>query len=178
MDTKMDEPSELVRPRVRDILAGDLEGVVAAGGMTEKEVAELLAPIAGGLSGNLFQVAMKVGEATGKSLNVASRKSVDQVFSAPYTHVVRSLGLALASLRYQPTLLFDTQRGSVIETQMPTDIFSLGGSLQFEVVDEGGQAHVLAASEVRGQMFDWGKGTRALTEVIRKTEDYLRIIRK
>jgi hypothetical protein len=178
MDTRIAEPDETARPKVRDILSGDLEGVVASGGMTEKEVAELLAPIGGGLSGNLFHVAMKVGEATGRSLNLASRKSVDHLFAAPYPHVVRSLGLALASLRHQPSLLFDTRTGCVIETQMPTDIFSLGGSLQFEIVDEGAQARVLGSSEVRGQLFDWGKGKRNLNEVIRKTEDYLRIIRR
>lgn len=173
----MAEPNEPVRPRVRDILSGDLEGVVASGGMTEKEVAQLLAPI-GGLSGNLFHAAMKVGEATGKALDIASRRSMDQVFPALYPHVVRSLGLALASLQHQPTLLFDTPTGSVIETKMPVDIFSLGGSLQFEIVDEGGQVRVLGRSEVKGQWFDWGKGKRSLWEVIRKTEDYLRIIRR
>lgn len=178
MDTRMAEPNERVRPKVRDILSGDLHDVVASGGMTEKEVAELLAPIAGGLSGNLFHVAMKIGEATGKALDIASRRTIDQVFPAPYPHVVRALGLALASLQYQPTLLLDTQTGSIIETKMPADIFSLGGSLQFEIVDEGGQARVLGTSEVKGQSFDWGKGKRNLREIMRKTEDYLRIIRR
>jgi hypothetical protein len=177
METRMADAHEPARPKVRDILSGDSEGVSASGGMSEKQVAELLAPI-GGLSGNLFHAAMKVGEATGKALDIASRKRVDQVFSEPYPYVVRSLGLALASLRYEPTLLFDTPAGSVIETRMPADIFSLGGLLQFEILDEREHVRVLGISEVQGQAFDWGKGKRNLREVIRKTGDYLRMIRR
>jgi hypothetical protein len=165
------------RLSIRDILAADAPKMEAVkSGMSEKEVADLLAPIAG-LSTALLQLSFKTGEALGETLGIKSGKKVEKVFSYPYVSVVRALVLALGSLKHQITALFDTPRGCAIEAKLPTDIFSLGGSLFFEIVEEGtSQVRIIGSSEIRGQMFDWGKGKRALRGVFDKIEHYSNLL--
>jgi len=161
------------RPSIRHILSADaLKKEAVQSGMSEKEVAGLLAPIAG-LPSDLFQLSMKVGDALGKTLGIKSVKKVEKIFSYPYASVVRATALALGSLEQQITALFDTPRGSAIEAKLPTDIFSLGGTLFFEIVEESAsRVRVIGSSEIKGQMFDWGKGKRGLQDVLDKIEHY------
>jgi hypothetical protein len=140
--------------------------------MSEQEVAQLLAPIPG--LRELFELSMKVGKAVGTAVGIQSGKTVEKVFSYPYPSIVRATALALGSLGQEITALVDTPRGSTIEARLPIDIFSLGGSLLLEIVEEGVlEVRLIGASEIKGQMFDWGKGKRALREVFDKIERYV-----
>ncbi len=57
---------------------------------------------------------------------------------------------------------------------MSTDIWSYGGMLTIEFSDESPSRIVVSGeSEIRGQMFDWGKGKRALEEIFSETGRYL-----
>lgn len=170
-----DETTRIDRPKLKDILASDeLKGLGADAGMSEADIAKVLGPL-GGLSSGVFQMTMKAGEAIGQSLGLKSSKQQEQTFALPYTTVVRALVLALASLRYGIATLFDTPKGAYIEAQMPKDFFSLGGAMQFDVIEEReGSIRVVAVTEIKGQMFDWGKGKRALRDVLGKTEQFAR----
>lgn len=165
------EPAK--RPSVRVILdaeAAKMEAVKS--GMSEKEVADLFAPLAG-LPSALLQLSFKAGQALGETLGIKSGKKAERDFAYPYVSVVRALVLALGSLKHQITAVLDTPRGCAIEATLPTDVFSLGGSLFFEVVEEGtSQVRIIGTSEIKGQMFDWGKGNRALRGVFDKIEHY------
>jgi hypothetical protein len=47
--------------------------------------------------------------------------------------------------------------------------------LQFDIVEQAeGKVQVAGASEIKGQMFDWGKGNRALKDMLAKTEPFAR----
>lgn len=176
-DTLMSSTEPQKRPSIRDILAADAsKNQAGKSGMSEKEVSDLLAPIAG-LSSDLFQLSMKAGEALGKTLGIKSGKKVEKLFSYPYASVVRATVLALGSLEHQITAFFDTPRGSAIEAKLPTDVFSLGGSLFFEIVEESAsQIRIIGSSEIKGQMFDWGKGKRTLRDVLEKIEHYSNLL--
>ncbi|MEI8032471.1 MAG: hypothetical protein WCH05_03905 [Chlorobiaceae bacterium] len=162
-----------VRPSIRDILAAEsLKAESGNAAMTEKDIADLMASILE-LPGGVLEVVFQTGEALGNSLGLKSQKKEERLFSYPYIAVVRALVISLGSLKLQVSALFDTPKGCAVEAQLPVDIFSLGGTMLFEVVDEGARVVRIAGStEVKGQMFDWGKGKRKLHDVYEKIEHY------
>jgi len=158
------------RPRLREILTDDWAKFGTDTGMSIGEIAKALAPL-GGMSAGTLQSAMAIGESLGRKLGLKSSKRKAQTFAAPYAIFVRALVLALASERYVITALFDTPKGAFIEAQLPKDFRSLGGTLRFDVLEEGADTvHLVALCDIKGQIFDWGKGTQALNDVVEKTE--------
>jgi len=163
------------RPAIREIVSGQASYTPAAG-ISEKEMADLLAPLANLSSGN-FYLAMKAGEALGKAMGIKSTRQLQKIFPAryQYTSVVLACVLALRHLQDEIVSLYDTPRGSIIELKMPTDLWSFGGMLTIEFIDEGPSGIVVnGESEIKGQVFDWGKGKRTLEEIFRATERYLK----
>ena len=163
------------RPSIQEILSVQgLQNDLQKSGMSERDVADLLGPIIG-LPGGVFYAVMKVGEAAGKALNIKSSKRIEQIFPYNYTYVVLSLVLSLRTSKNEIVALYDTHRGAIVEAKQPVDIFSLGGSLLFEIIDEGPtRVLVIGVSQIRGQMFDWEKGRRAMQQVFDNTEQHLR----
>lgn len=163
------------RPSIKEILAADPR---AGGGpgMTEKQIADLLAPAAG-MSGGLLLMSMKAGEALGEKLNFKCAKTKEQLFNQGYEPVVRALALALGSLKYELTAAFDTPMGAVLEAKMNADFFSLGGVMLFQV-HEISPVHtkVIGQAEIKGQLFDWGKMKRAMKQVLEKTSHFLGLL--
>jgi len=165
------------RTSIQEILTGlNLQNDLEKSGMSERDVANFLSAIAGIPSG-VFYGSMKVGETMGRALNIKSSKRVEKIFPYDYVNVVFSLVLSLRSLDMEIIALHDTYNGSFIEIKLPVDIFSFGGSLLFEVIEEApSQILVIGISEIRGQMFDWGKGKRNLNRILDKTDQYLQKI--
>ncbi len=163
------------RPSIREIVSGQANYTPAAG-MSEKEMADLLAPLAKLSSENSY-LAMKAGEALGKAMGIKSTKQLQKIFPTQYQYasVVLACVLALRHLQNEIVSLYDTPRGSIIELKMSTDIWSFGGMLTIEFIDEGPSGIVVdGESEIKGQMFDWGKGKRTLEEIFSATERYLK----
>jgi pSer/pThr/pTyr-binding forkhead associated (FHA) protein len=163
------------RPPIREIVSGQANYTPAAG-MSEKELADLLAPLAKLSSGNYY-IAMKAGEALGKAMGIKSTKQLSKQFPPhyQYTSVVLACILALRHLQNEIVSMYDTPRGSVVELKMATDLWSFGGMLTIEFIDEGPSGIVVnGESEIRGQMFDWGKGKRSIEEIFNQTERYLK----
>ncbi|MGH8427640.1 MAG: hypothetical protein ACRES7_06630 [Gammaproteobacteria bacterium] len=173
----MTSTEPLKRPSVKEILTADASSAGAVkSSASGKDVADLLAPL-GGLSGGQLELAMKAGEALGKTLGFESSKSVERIFPFSYRVAVRSAAFALRSLGQEITAVFDTPRGAVLETKLPTDIFSLGGTLSLEIVEEDStQVRITGSSEIKGQKFDWGKGKRSLRDVFDEIEHYGRLL--
>jgi hypothetical protein len=159
------------RPGVREILtAEELHGMAAEAGMSEEQLAKALAPISG-LPSGVLQIGFEAGGALGRSFGFKSRKTAELSLACSYTAAVRGLVFGLSSLRYGLTAMFDTPRGAYFEARLPGDLFSPGGSLQFDVEEVGpDRIRVVAASEIKGQMYDWGKGKRALADALEKTQ--------
>ncbi|MGH2514249.1 MAG: hypothetical protein ACRDHP_01200 [Ktedonobacterales bacterium] len=161
------------RPSIREILAGqNIQG--AGGGMSEHEIANLLAPFTA-LSGDMFYASMKAGQALGNRLGIKTGKQLSRGFPVPYPTTVLALVLALRRLDKEITAIFDTPRGSSVEAKLPTDLFSMGGTMSFEIIDAGPpQTIIQGSAEIKGQIFDWGKTARALNEVFDTATDYAR----
>lgn len=165
------------RLSIRTILSSDeLRKSPDKSGNSEEDVAKLIAPIVGIPSG-VFQLSMKLGDALGKKLNLKSSKKVEKILPNPYVLVVRATAAAIGSLKYEITNLLDTPQGSAIEAKLPLDIFSLGGSLLFEIIEQGTSlVHIIGSSEIKGQLFDWGKGKRSLQDVFDKIDQYVNLL--
>ena len=110
-------------------------------------------------------------------LNIKSEAEIEQLYPRPYVHVARALILALVSLGYPITLLFDTPSGAVAEAKLTMDLWSLGGMLSFVISEESASSvRVSGTSTITGSRFAWGKGNRALTSVIQKAGEYLNLL--
>jgi hypothetical protein len=151
-----------------------MKGLANDAGLSMGELASQLAPLSG-LPGGVLHVAMEAGGALGRGFGFAARKRAEARLAASYPTAMRALVFALHSMGRELTAAFDTPAGAYVEAKLPGDIFSPGGSLQFDVVEEGpGAVRIAGASEIKGQMYDWGKGKRALAEAFEKTEAFAR----
>ena len=164
------------RRPVKEILAADPVPADRKEGMTAKGIADLLAPLAG-MSSGLLLISMKAGEALGGSFNLKTAKKTEHFFHYGYEPVVRAMALALGSLKNEITAVFDTPQGAVFEARMNVDFFSMGGEMLFEIREISPvDVKVLAQSKIKGQMFDWGKSTRAIKQVMDKTSQFLKLL--
>ena len=163
------------RPKIRDILTDDeMEGMASDAGMSEEQIAKVAAPMSG-MSVGQFQMVAAAGRALGEKLGMKSNSAAELSLACSYTAAVRALVFALSSCGYGLTTAFDTPAGAYFEAELPSDLLAYGGSLQFDVVEQGENAVQLkGASEIPGQMYDWGKGKRALAAVFEKTEAFAR----
>jgi hypothetical protein len=161
------------RPAIREILSADeLKGLAGDAGMSTDQIARLLGPLSGMGSG-AFQVSIEAGNAIGRSLGFKSSKTAETMLSATYPVAVRALVFALTGQKYALTTAFDTPHGAYFEAQLPNDLFALGGTLQLDLTEIApDRMRLTGTSEVRGQMFDWGKGKRALNDVFAKTQAF------
>lgn len=162
------------RPAIKDIISG--QASIHVSGMSERELADLLAPISG-VSGGTFYGSMKVAQTLGTAMGIKNTKKIEKSYPHPYQYATIVLGYFFAMRRMELEIiaLYDTPHGSVMEAKMPTDIFSPGGSLSFETRDESpSRIVVIGESEVKGQMYDWGKGMRTLRNVCDSAEQYIR----
>jgi len=166
-------PLAVTRPAIATILAGDTlnlppEDVAAK----EQGLAKLMGAL-NGTPSSLNLLSLKATEALGQSLGWKTRKSAERTLPFAYAIVVRALALVLYDLRYGLTTCFDTPRGGYIESKLPIDWISLGGSLQFDIVDLDMQGtKIVGNSEIKGQSFDFGKSKRALSDIFDKTAQF------
>jgi hypothetical protein len=161
------------RPKIRDILATEgKEDVTDEGGVSEESLAKIMGSVMG-LPAPIAQMLMSVGDAMGKSFGYKSTSIVTRTYTVSYTAALRGLVLALHATNHSVAVAFDTPRGAFVEAQLPTDFFSMGGTVKFDIIDyETGAVTIASQSEIKGQKFDWGKGKRALNEVLDKTGEF------
>lgn len=163
------------RPTINEIFSGqDITKSLIKSGYSEVQVSNMLAPMIDGLSKEAFFVSIKAGEALGNTLKLKCKKKLERHFHESYGKVVLAIGLGLKTSGKEIVNAMDVPKGAMIEAKMSVDMFSLGGSLVFDVIDNGSSGvSVTGLSEVKGQVFDWGKGSRALNDVLDKAEQYL-----
>jgi hypothetical protein len=92
------------------------------------------------------------------------KERADQV-PAPVGQVIVRALCSLA--RHGQTLRGVTQAadGCLLEATLPSDLFSLEGTLLVSVRRSGSQTAVSGATQIGGQLFDWGKSNRCLDQL-------------
>ena len=163
------------RVSVRTIL--DREGLNRTDGdkgMSETAVATGLAGL-GKQSKGAFLGIMMGSKALGEGLGLSSRKGVSRVFREPYPTVLRALVVVMAGGSTGLTLAVDTRRGAYLKGTLPSDMLSGAGEVEFDVQDLGDAGvEIIGKSKIKGQMFAWGKGRRALNAVLDEATDMVR----
>lgn len=171
----MTEEPGASRLSVRDVLAE--QGITArtdARGTSKSDLALGLGAAAN-MKKSVFMGAMSLGSGLGQSLGVSDRKEVSRRFRDPYDVVLRATVMAISASKLGFSSATDTRRGAIIMAEMPSDIFSLGGQVEFDVVDEGDAGTTVeGAAKITGQMFAWGKGKRTLNAILDHAEQLAR----
>lgn len=144
-------------------------------GISAEERANLLAPLAGLSPSNLY-FGIMAGQALGNALGLKSTHRLQAILPAPYPYSIVVLGCVLAGRNLQRAILAlnDTPNGSIIQLQMAPEMWSSGGTLTIEFIDESPARIIMnGQSEVRGTINDWGKGKRAVEELFRASDWYM-----
>lgn len=177
--TTIPGPAPMSRAKIHEILTNDdLKGLASNAGLSLDSMAKVLAPLSG-MSAGMFTATAFAGEALGTSMGFKTGKTAELTLTCSYPSAVRALVFALSAMRYQITSAFDTAAGAYVEAAMPGDFFAAGGTLKVDVIDADDADKPLrlsAATEIKGQMFDWGKSKRALAELTAKVEEFARRI--
>lgn len=162
------------RPKIREIVtAEELKGMATDAGMSEETMGKMLAPLLG-IPAAGGGAAFSAIESIGKGFGFKTEKTAELNLACAYPAAVRALVFALSSQRYGLTTAFDTPKGAYFEATLPRDIWSSPGTLQFDLVEQGPAAVQLRAESEIGQVYDWGKGKRALNGVMEKVEEFAR----
>jgi hypothetical protein len=162
------------RPKIHDIVtAEELKGMATDAGMSEEMMGKMLGPLLG-LPGAGGEAAVSALESIGKSLGFKTEKTARLDLACAYPAAVRALVFALSSQRYGLTTAFDTPHGAYFEAMLPRNIWSSPGTLQFDLVEQGPDAVQLTGASEIDQVYDWGKGKRALNGVMEKVEEFAR----
>lgn len=165
------------RVKICEILsAEELKGMAATSGLSLDAIAKVLAPLSG-MSAGLFTAAAAGAEALGTSMGLSTGKTTELSLSCSYPSGARAVVFALSAMRYQITSAFDTAAGAYFEAAMPGDFFAAGGTLKIDLLDADGSGkplRMIGATEIKGQVFDWGKSKRALAELSAKVQDFAR----
>lgn len=118
--------------------------------------------------------AAKVLGTEGGGPMLGNRERFDKIYPYDYRQVALSLVVALWRSKRKIVALYDTPQGAVIEGRLPFDLWSIPQRLAFAVVDEGGSfTSLIGTSLLKGSMRDWGKGRRALEQILRDVDQLL-----
>ena len=58
------------------------------------------------------------------------------------------------------------EQGCTIEAELPSDLFSMGGSLHVSIYRSAARTRVEASTSIEGQLTDWGKSQRCLEKLL------------
>lgn len=168
-------PPRAGRRTVREILSDrDVRETGLRGNMAETDIARWLAPL-GDTSKEQFWAEMQVSKALGESFGLKSERTEECTFNQNYELVLLALIVALKQSGNEITAIMDVPQGAIADSKLPGDLWSYPGSLRFDIIDEAPtRVRVVGHSEIKGQMFDMGKGKRALKAVFSAAEEYAR----
>lgn len=99
------------------------------------------------------------------SWGVATGKQRTAAVAAPVGRVLLRLLCALAAGGHEIRHVQQARDGCLIESSIPSDIWSFEGDLVIAVRAQGQFTEVQAATKFKGQFFDWGKSNRCLNSL-------------
>ena len=95
-------------------------------------------------------------------LGVKTGKSRSQFFPTPPGAVLVALLCSLAREGRHLRGVHQLTDGCIVVAALPSDLFALEGDLMISVGLSGAGSQVDAKTEIKGQLFDWGKSRRCL----------------
>jgi hypothetical protein len=98
-------------------------------------------------------------------LGIKTGKSRSSTFAAPPGEMLVALFCSLARHGRNLRNVHQLTDGCTLIAALPSDLYALEGDLVITVSRSGPGSSVEARTEIKGQMFDWGKSNRCLAEL-------------
>ena len=103
-----------------------------------------------------------IGVVINSKLGIKTGKSRTAKLDEPTGQVMVDVLCALAKQPWPLAEVHQGESGCVFEASLPSDLWSLEGSVVVTVERTGTKTWVKAATNIPGQLYDWGKSKRAL----------------
>ena len=150
----------LVRhPDVRELL--EMAGNRAKSPVSGEEFLKKFESVVPGVS-----IAAKIAQPLYSQLGVKTGKTAAQQFDRPAGKITVAILCALAEGSSKIRDVQQLTNGCQIEASIPSDIWSFEGILTIQVMRQGHGTRVEAATNIPGQLFDFGKSQRFLTRFL------------
>jgi hypothetical protein len=114
------------------------------------------------LSGVSVQTIASIAAPIYAKMGIKTGKKKTSVFAEPTGQVIVEVLCALAKNGLPLVKVHQGQSGCVIEAKLPSDFWALEGQVIVTVEHAGEGTNVEAATNIPGQLFDWGRSTRCL----------------
>jgi hypothetical protein len=147
-------------PQVRDLLARQKPTAYHMTGEEFVEVFGKLLPVQVPLA-----PLMNFSKDLGGRLGIHTGKSRAESYSRPAGQVIVAALCTLARDGYKIQEARQATDGCVLICEIPSDFFSLAATLMLMFRREPSAMSVQAEVDIQGQMFDWGKSNRCLTQL-------------
>ena len=149
-------------PEVRDRLA-----VVPKCGktMTGEEWLGLYDAAFKPLTGVSLQTVAAIAAPLYAKMGLKTGKTRTEVFAEPPGQVMVAVLCTLAKHGLPLVEVHQGEAGCVFEAKLPSDLWSLEGRVVVTVERSGTATKVEAATNIPGQLYDWGKSTRCLEKL-------------
>lgn len=92
--------------------------------------------------------------------------------AAPPGHSIVAVLSSLATRGNTIREVHQASNGCAIEAVLPSDLWSWEGTLLVTIEADGPRCRLDARTTIGGQMFDWGKGTRRLDQLVRDVHSF------
>ena len=154
----------------RLIAIGEVRDLIAASasrskqGMTGEEWLDLYGKALGKVTGVPLPMAglAHFAQSLHAKLGIRTGKSRSEFFAQPVGRMLVTLLCSLAQHGREVRSAHQQTDGGILVSALPSDVFALEGDLVIHVARAPGGTRIEASTEIPGQMFDWGKSTRAL----------------
>lgn len=128
---------------------------------------QICAPLTGGVA--LDKVAT-VSQSLYSSLGIGTGQSRTATISRPIGCTMVALLCSLARQGVSLKQVDQALDGCVIQAELPSDLWSLAGSLVITVQRVGNETQLEATTLIGGQWMDWGKSRRCLDRLLADVE--------
>lgn len=151
-------------PEVRDLIARAASQSKKA--ITGEDFLEMSGKALGNMAGLPISLPMTsiahFAQSTYAKLGIQTGKSRNEFIAQPVGRVLVGLLCSLARAGRNVRGAHQLTDGCILVAALPSDLFALEGDLIITVARAPGGSRVEAKTEIKGQLFDWGKSTRCL----------------
>lgn len=156
-------------PEIRERIA--LCAARAKTAMTAEEFLQagdkLLAPLVSGIPiSRLIAVVQPIYA----RLGIKTGKRREQVFSKPIGEMMAATLCALAAAGLRIRAVQQADDGCHLEAVLPSDVFSFTDDVLVDLTRHAPGTRLVLATNVPGQLYDWGKSDRCLNALLREIE--------
>lgn len=160
-------------PQVRDLIAA--HAARSAAKMSAEQFLgvcdKLLSPLTAGVP---LSPLAKVGQSMYANMGIKTGKARQGFLPTPIGHVIVRTLCSFAERGQQLISAKPAADGCLLEATLPSDLWSFEGKLLATISRQNQGTHVEAVTDIRGQLFDWGKSTRCLETLFSDLHDLAR----